>query len=124
MNTRRFVVFVLLMAATASCKPNDQRTDTFDPEEAMQHRDELPAEVVAELDSGSADYRADDHQAALAHYQRAAELAPDAPAAWFGVYMAQHALGNQEAAQDALKKARSVSPSATLLRPSQGDTVR
>ena len=124
MSTRLTVVAVLLLAAAVSCRPDDRRTDTFDPQEAMQHREDLPADVLAQLDSGSAAFREDDHQAALAHYTRATELAPDVAAAWFGVYMAQHALGNQEAAQEALKKAQSVNPAATLLRSTKADTAR
>ena len=118
------MVPLLLLAAVASCKPDDRRTDTFDPEEAMQHRENLPADVLAQLDSGSAAYRLDDHQGALAHYKKATELAPELDAAWFGVYMAEHALGNMDAAQEALERARSVNPGSTLLRPTDADTTR
>jgi tetratricopeptide (TPR) repeat protein len=124
MSMRLTVVTVLLLAAVVSCRPDDRRTDTFDPQEAMQHREDLPADVLAQIDSGSAAFREDDHEGALAHYTRATELAPDLGAAWFGVYMAQNALGNQEAAKAALDKAQSVNPGATLLRPTQGDTTR
>jgi tetratricopeptide (TPR) repeat protein len=121
---RRWTVSVLLLAAVVSCRPDDRRTDTFDPQEAMQHREDLPADVLAQLDSGSASFREDDLEGALAHYTKATELAPDLGAAWFGVYMAQHALGNMEAAEAALEKAQSVNPGATLLRPTNADTAR
>jgi len=124
MSTRLTLVSALLLAAVVSCRPDDRRTDTFNPEEAMQHREDLPPEVLAQLDSGSAAFREDDHEAALAHYTKATELGPDVAAAWFGVYMAQHALGNQEAAEAALEKAQSVNPAATLLRPTHADTTR
>jgi tetratricopeptide (TPR) repeat protein len=118
------MVSVLLLAAVVSCRPDDQRTDSFDPQEAMQHREDLPADVLAQLDSGSAAYRLDDHEGALAHYKKATEMAPELEAAWFGVYMAEHALGNMEAAQEALERARSVNPTSTLLRPTNSDTIR
>jgi Flp pilus assembly protein TadD len=121
---RLSLVSVLLLAAVVSCRPDDRRTDTFDPQEAMQHREDLPADVLAQLDSGSAAFREGDHAGALAHYSKATELGPDVAAAWFGVYMAQHALGNQDEAQAALKKAQSVNPAATLLRPTNPDTAR
>lgn len=124
MSMRMSVVSVFLLAAAVSCRPDDRRTDTFDPQEAMQHREDLPADVLAQLDSGSAAFRQDDHEGALAHYVKATELAPEVAAAWFGVYMAHHAMGNQEAAEEALKKARSVNPAATLLRPTNADTAR
>ena len=124
MSMRLSVVSVLLLAASVSCRPDDRRTDSFDPQEAMQHREDLPADVLAQLDSGSAAFREDDHAGALAHYTKATELGPDIAAAWFGVYMAQHALGNMEAAQAALERAQSVNPKSTLLRPTKADTSR
>lgn len=125
MSATRGLTFVLLLAAAASCRPDDQRTDTMDAQQAIQQeRESLPVEVVAQLDSGSAAFRADDHEGALAHYTKAAEIAPDVAAAWFGVYMAQQALGNADAAREALERAQSVEPGATLLRPTSGDTVR
>jgi len=122
MSTKRPLAIVLLLAAVMSCRPDDQRTDTVSAETAMQARDKLPAEVLAQLDSGSAAYKVDDHEGALAHYTRATELAPDEAAGWFGVYMAQHALGDHDASQAALKRARSANPGATLISPS--DTIR
>ncbi|MEX0892559.1 MAG: hypothetical protein WEB88_10350 [Gemmatimonadota bacterium] len=71
----------------------------------------LPAaEVRAELDAGNAAYRKDDHETALAHYTKATEMAPELAAAWFGVSMAQEALGNAEAAQEAMQKAMELAP--------------
>jgi tetratricopeptide (TPR) repeat protein len=126
MSAKRGLTLVLLLAAAVSCRSEpDQQTGTMDAQEAVQQkRESLPVEVVAQLDSGSAAFKAEDHQAALAHYTKATEIAPELAAAWFGVYMAQEALGNTEAARQALEKAQTVEPGATLLRPSGKDTVR
>ena len=121
---RRGLTCVLVLAAAAACRPDDQRTDTMDPREAMQARESLPMEVVTELDSGSAAFRAGDHPAALAHYTRATEHAPNAAGAWFGVYMAQHAMGNEDAAREALLRAQSMLPNSTLAHPTAADTLR
>lgn len=124
--TQRLATMVLL-ASAASCSPapEDQRTDTMDvPQAVRQERESLPVEVTAQLDSGSAAFRADDFQAALAHYTKATEIAPDVAAGWFGVYMAQEALGDSGAAQDALAKAQAAEPGATLIHPTRSDTVR
>ena len=121
MSTRRAWIAALVLAAAVSCRPDDQRTDTLDPHEGMQARELMAPDVVAQLDSGTAAYRADDFQASLGHYTRATELDPDVAAAWFGVYMAEHALGHPEAAQAALERARSIVPGATMLH---GDTAR
>ena len=109
------MIGVLVMAAVVSCRPDDQRTDTFDPDGAMQTREDMPAEVVAQLDSGSAAFRLNDFEGALAHYTRVTEMAPDVGAGWFGVYMAEDALGNADAAREALERARSLVPGATLI---------
>jgi Flp pilus assembly protein TadD len=124
MNARRSVIGVLVMAAAVSCRPDDQRTDSLDPDRAMQTREELPAEVVAQLDSGSTAFRSNDFEAALAHYTRVTEVAPDVGAGWFGVYMAQDALGNAEAARDALERAQSLVPGATLIHHDDSGGVR
>ena len=75
-------------------------------------------------DSGNAAFRAGDHQAALDHFTRAKDLKDDVAAAWFGIYMSQHALGNEEAAQEAFAKAQKISPGATLIHPTGTDTSR
>lgn len=122
MSTRHAVTGVLVLAAALSCRPDDQRTDTLDPEAGMQTREQLPHEVVAQLDSGTAAFRADDFERALTHYRRVTELAPDFGAGWFGMYMAEQALGRPEAAEAALERARGVVPGATLLH--NGDTLQ
>jgi hypothetical protein len=105
------------------CRPDDQRTDTLDPHEGMQARELMAPEVVAQLDSGSAAFRADDFEAALRHYARVTELDPEVGAGWFGVYMAEQALGRAEAAGAALAHARGVVPGATLLHGAPGDSL-
>jgi hypothetical protein len=113
---------ILALAATLSCRPDDQRTDTLDPHEGMQARADMAPEVLAQLDSGNAAFRVDDHARALVHYRRVTELAPDLGVGWFGVYMAEEAMGNAGEAEAALERARSAVPGATLLH--EGDTLR
>ena len=124
MSARRLTVLALILAAGISCRPDDQRTDTIDPQEALQERENLPPELVAHLDSGSLLYREDDFEGALEHYRMVTELDENVAAGWFGVYMAEQALGNEEAAREALERAQSVAPGATLIHPTSEDTVR
>jgi len=107
----------------AACRPEDQRTETIDPS-GSQTRAQLPLEVVAQLDSGTTAYRADDYPSALTHYAKATELAPEVAAGWFGVYMVQHRMGNAEAADSALVRARAAAPGASLIHPTAADTLR
>jgi Flp pilus assembly protein TadD len=75
---------------------------------------------MTQLDSGNVAYRAGDYDRALLHYTRVTEIAPDDATGWFGIYMAQEALGNQAAADSAIEEARRRNPGASLIR----DTVQ
>lgn len=117
--TRSGAVRLLGLAALpllAACPPEDQRTGTVDQEEIVQA---MSPEARAQLDSANAAYREDDYETALRYFQRVAEMAPDDATGWFGIFMAQNALGNAEAAAEALEEARSRAPGASLIH----DTV-
>lgn len=117
MNTKTLLILGCALAAAVACRPDDQRTETLDVGEAQRARQQLPPELVAHLDSGSAAYRRDDYQGSLEHYEAATRVSEEVAAAWFGVYMAQTALGNETAADSALQKARGLAPGATLIHP-------
>jgi tetratricopeptide (TPR) repeat protein len=114
-------VAAALALVIGACRPDDQRTETVDPEAV---RAELAPEVAAQLDSGTVTFRARDLEAALRHYRRATELAPDLAGGWFGLYMTERALGNTDAAAEALARARGAAPGASLLFDEEGDTLR
>ena len=113
---------LFVLAGASSCRPDDQRTDTLDAQQGMQAREDMPPAAVAQLDSGTAAFRADDLEAALRHYTLVTEIAPDIGAGWFGVYMAAEATGDADRAEEALERARGVVPGATLLH--NGDSIR
>jgi len=115
MSTRHVITALLLLTAAASCRPDDQRTDTLDADQGMQEREQMPPAAVAHLDSGTASYRLDDFESALRHYTLVTEVAPEVGAGWFGVYMAAEAMGDTERAEEALERARGIVPGATLL---------
>jgi tetratricopeptide (TPR) repeat protein len=117
-------VLVLALVLTAvGCRPDDQETGSVTPEDVREARDMLPEDVLAHLDSGNARYQDHDYQAALEHYRAVVDGAPDAPAGWFGIYMAQLALGNTAAADSAMARARELAPGASLIRPTPPDTT-
>jgi tetratricopeptide (TPR) repeat protein len=120
------LALALLLATASACAPEEApQTESVPAQEAgPPPQRELSPEVTAQLDSGSAAFRADDFAGALAHYTRATELAPDLAAAWFGVFMAQEALGNPQAAQDALARTQQLEPGTSLVHPTAGDTAR
>jgi len=120
------LALALLLAAAAACTPEEApRPEAAQAEDVSPPAQEpLPPEVAAQLDSGTIAFRADDYARALAHYTKATELAPDLGAAWFGVAMAQEALGNTQAAQEALARTQALEPGTNLAHPTAPDTVR
>ena len=114
--------FSVLIVGILGCVPDDQRTDSVDPETGRRERAQWPAEVASAVDSGNVAMRADDAESALVYYRRGVEISPDNSSAWFGVYMAERALGNQAVADSALQTVMSLAPGASLVHPSQTDT--
>lgn len=122
MRMTALIASCLLLGTVAGCQRDigDQRTDTLDPAAAEQRRENMPPGMTAQLDSGSAAFRAKDFEGALRHYQAAVAIDDTFAAGWFGVYMAQKALGNEDAARDAFERATAAAPGATLLHPGSG----
>lgn len=85
-------------------------------------RRDLPEAVASRLDSGNAAYRAGDYGEARRHFRAAADADSTAASAWFGVYMAERALGDEAAADSALRRAGSLGD-ASGMHPAPGDTA-
>lgn len=118
---RATTVTVAVLAISAAllatgCVPEDQRTGSIDEETWAAVEAAYTPAVKAQIDSANVAYKAADYPVALIHYERALAMEDDVPAAWFGVYMAQHAMGNMEEANQALERARALLPGASLLR--------
>ena len=104
----------LCMAMTAlvsstlplACFPEDQRTGSIDQETWAEVSEAYSPEVRDRIDSGNGAYKAGDYSGALEHYQAAIGIDDEVAAAWFGIYMAQHARGNVEEAEQALEDAK------------------
>jgi tetratricopeptide (TPR) repeat protein len=109
---------LLVPLLIAACdRPDDQQTGTIGEREVREARARLDPAVTAELDSGNAAYRERDYQRALEHYQTAVQMNDELAAGWFGIYMAQLALGNAEAAEAAMEQARIRAPGASMMHP-------
>lgn len=115
--TPAYIALFAALALTACDRPEDQETGSMSREDVRSARDDLDPAVRTALDSGNAAYRARDYEEALRHFQDAAEADEDVAAAWFGIYMAQLALGHVEEANDAMARAQSLAPGASLIHP-------
>jgi tetratricopeptide (TPR) repeat protein len=118
MNARSTTAVAAALLALMACdRPDDQRTETISDRDVLQARQQLDPAVTAALDAGNAAYRAREYQRALDHYHEAVSRDRDLAAGWFGIYMAQLALGNADAAEAAMEQARTLAPGATLMQP-------
>lgn len=113
----------LLLAALAALgcgrkEPPENASVNVAPPMAQAPRVEIGAS--AELDSGNVAYRAKDFRAALAHYRTATERQPTLAAAWFGLYMAQSAVGDKAAADSALRRVQALEPGLVGAHPAPG----
>ena len=79
----------------------------------------LPPEVTVHLDSGNVAYRAGEYEEARRHFLAAVSEDSTASAGWFGVYMAERALGDDAAADSALQRAGGLGE-ASGMHPSPG----
>jgi len=118
MTHRPLVAMVTAALVLTGCdRGEDQRTGTIRDRDVLAARADLDPAVVAALDSGNVAYRNRDYERALEHYNAAIAMHEELAAGWFGVYMAQLALGNVDAAEAAMEQARAYAPGATLMHP-------
>lgn len=117
MTTRAMAALSAALMLTACDRPDDQRTETITDRDVLEARQQLGPAVSAALDSGNVAYRERDYQRALRHYQQVVDLNQEVAAGWFGIYMAQLALGNADAAEAAMAQARIHAPGASLMHP-------
>lgn len=123
MSTRTVIAALASTVLLVACSPpDDQETGSIRGEDVTEARENLDPALVEALDNGNAAYRAGDYQEALRLYQQAVDMDDDVAAAWFGVYMAQLALGNTAAADSAMTRAQELQPGASLIHP-QADTA-
>ena len=125
-NRNLCLIAILSLLSLGACRPAEPEGAA----DAMPERGAVvpapatyPPDVAAQIDSGNAAYSAGEFADALRHYRLAAEAGPAISATWFGVYMANHALGNLEAADSALAKARAQAPGETASRPPPPDSA-
>ena len=110
-------LMLMTVALGLGCRPSDQRTDSVDPAAGLQDRASWSAEMVGHIDAGNAAVRVDSFAVARDHFLAATELEPDVAAGWFGLYMAEQGLGDDEAAEAALERARAIASGASLIHP-------
>jgi tetratricopeptide (TPR) repeat protein len=104
---------VALVAAAACGGEEGERVELGEPQQQETRpsaRENWSPELTARVDSANAAYAEGDYEAAAAIFTAITEEQPDLGVAWFGLSMAERAMGNEEAAQEALEKAEARNP--------------
>ncbi len=113
MKHHKWMIAVALVAVAGCGEEPGERVELGEqaqPQQQQGGRDSWPAELTAAVDSGNAAYAAGRYEEAAEIYRGLAEEYPDIGTVYFGLYMAENALGNEEAAQAALAEAEARSP--------------
>src|SRR5690554_366966 len=82
----------------------------FGGEDVDRARVDWPAGLSETMDRANLAYREGRYDEAADLFREAADAHPDIGSAWFGLYMAEHARGNMQAADSALARAESLTP--------------
>lgn len=111
------IVTITSLLVTGCDRPDDQQTGSIQDRDVLAARAQLEPGVRDALDRGNAAYRDRDYEQALEHYHAAVRMHEGLAAGWFGIYMAELALGNADAAEAAMAQARMHAPGASLMHP-------
>lgn len=121
MSIRSTLAIAGLALAVAACqgKSSSENAPTLGgaPAQPASARADLPPDVGLQLDSGNLAFRQKDYQAALEHYKRANQAGPHISATWYGIAMAEGALGDSAAADSAMAMAQKLAPGQNLVHP-------
>ncbi|MFP4622894.1 MAG: hypothetical protein ACOC3J_00360 [Gemmatimonadota bacterium] len=114
----------LALVAIAACGGEEQgeRVELGEQEQTSA-RASWPAELTARIDSANAAYANENYQVAADVFRGITEDHPDLGIAYFGLYMAETALGNDDAAQEALAEAEALSPGLARMHQSATDSA-
>ena len=110
----RLIWVVAGCAALVACGGAESGAEDirFGGDEVQEARRGWAPELTALVDSGNAAYRTGNYEDAARLFRRGTREFPHQGASWFGLYMAEHALGNMAAADSALGRAEALTPSA------------
>lgn len=92
--------------------------------EAPQGRETWSPELTQQIDAANAAYAAGNYEEASEIFQSITEDYPELGVAYFGVYMAESAMGNEEAAQAALAEAEARNPGLGRMHDAATDTSK
>lgn len=110
-NISKWMVVLVALAVAGCGEEEGQRIPLGgDTAQSEDRRANWPEGLAAQVDSANLEYSNQEYEAAAERYRALTEQYPDISTVWFGLYMAESALGNDEAAAAALEEAESMAP--------------
>lgn len=111
MGYRKWIAVVAVLAVAACSEEEGRRVPLGqDTAQSADRRASWPAELTARVDSANAAIANDEPAVAAEIYRELVQEYPEIGTVWFGLYMAEDALGNTEAAAAALERAEAITP--------------
>lgn len=126
MKLRSWIVALAAVGLVACGGEEGERVELGgeEPQAREDARANWSPELTAAIDSANALYAADDYEGAAAMFTEITEDNPELGVAWFGLYMAERAQGNDEAADAALAKAEEYSPGLGRMHDAATDSTQ
>lgn len=130
MRTKKWLP-ILLVVALVGCSEEEGRRVPLgeDTAQSDQRREAWPEGLAVLVDSANAAYAAERYEEAAEIYRDLAEEHANIGTVWFGLYMAEKAVGNEDAAVTALERAESINPGLGMMHDAaessgMGDMLR
>ena len=115
--------FVVALAGLLACGGDTeeaQRVPLGEQEATSTSRADWPEGLAEQVDEANAAYANEEYEAAAETYRGLTDQHPEIGTLWFGLYLAETALGNEEAAAAALEKVEELVPGLLQMHDGAG----
>lgn len=126
MKLRSWCIALAAVGLVACGEEQGERVELGEPAEQTVREDaraNWSPELTARIDSANAAYADGDYDTAATMFTGITEENPELGVAWFGLYMAEQARGNTEAAEAALARAEQYAPGLGRMHEAATDTT-
>ncbi|MFW5947901.1 MAG: tetratricopeptide repeat protein [Gemmatimonadota bacterium] len=112
MKVRTWIAIAALVGVTAcgGDEPDGQRVPLDQPQQEEDARADWPEGLGEQVDAANTAYGEGRYEDAATMYREMTAEHPDIGTLWFGLYLSETALGNQEAADSALVRVEELVP--------------
>jgi tetratricopeptide (TPR) repeat protein len=120
------LIWTVALAGMVACGGEEgERVELGAPQqqERADARANWSPELTARIDDANTAYAAGDYQEAADNFRAITEEQPELGVAWFGLSMAERAMGNEEAAAEALARSEELAPGLGRMHEAATDST-